>query len=104
MKKIICAAVILLLWGGMLSISRDETWFTGGVPAWAQCSTWEIKNNCCFKFIKVLESGEITNPPENREKKAEAEFKRCLRMDLGCSSELIALKAKSAKEIRSYCK
>jgi len=103
MTKIICAMVILLLWVGMLLLSSNETWFNVGVPALAQCSTWEIKNNCCFKFFKVLEGSENSDPTETREKKAVAEFKRCLSKDVGCSSELISLKAKSAREIRIYC-
>jgi hypothetical protein len=74
------------------------------MPAYAQCTTWEIKNNCCYKFFKVLEGNAAEENMQSREKKALAEFRRCLDMDVGCSSETIELKAKNVKGVRSFCK
>jgi hypothetical protein len=104
MTKIICAILTVVLWGGTLALSRNESRFNTEVHLLAQCSTWEIKNNCCFKFFKILESDDSGEPMETREKKALAEYKRCLDKDVGCSRELIELKAKSVREIRAYCK
>ncbi len=104
MTKTICVALALVLWGGALTLSRDESGIDTGTHAFAQCSTWEIKNNCCFKFFKILESDEIGEPMETREKKALAEYRRCLDKDVNCSRELIDLKAKSVRDIRAYCK
>ncbi len=104
MKTIIFTIFVIALMGGILVPFRNESGFNTGVPALAQCSTWEIKNNCCFKFFKILESPERVEPMQLREKMAVAEYKRCLDKDLGCSSELIGLKAKNARDIRDYCK
>lgn len=103
MKTIITAAMSVLVLFGSVSLFRDGRDFHAGTPAYALCTTEGIKNDCCFKFFKVLEGGAASDSIASREKKAAAEFKRCLRADVGCSVEMTELKTKSLQQIRSIC-
>ena len=103
MKKIVTYAALVVLMLGLASISRLSVEFHLGAPALALCTADVIKNDCCFKFFKILEGDATVDSQKTREKNASAEFKRCLRRDLGCSVEMSDMKCKSVQQIRSIC-
>jgi hypothetical protein len=103
MKKIIITGTLLLSLLVLVSLSRTGMDYHIGTPAFALCSTDGIKNDCCFKFFKVLEGGVMVGDLKTREKKAVAEFKRCLIRDIGCSVEMTEMKSKSAQQVRTIC-
>ena len=104
MKKTISAALMALLLLAAIPILTDGTGFNAGTPAFALCIASEIKNNCCFKFYNELEGEATAREQKTREKMAIAEFKRCLRSDIGCSEETIEMKSKGAGQIRQICR
>jgi hypothetical protein len=103
MKKIIITGTLVILLLGLISLSRQSMEIHIGTPALALCTADIIKNDCCFKFFKVLEGGTISKSIKTREINATAEFKRCLRRDIGCSAEMTEMKCKSVQQIRSIC-
>lgn len=104
MKKIVITTIFLVILLGLASLSRDTRHYHMGRPAFALCTTEGIKNDCCFKFFQVLEGSATEEDIKTREKKALAEFKRCMRADTGCSVEMTEQKSKSAQQVRSLCK
>ncbi len=104
MKKIIITGTLVILLLGLISLTRDTMNYHFGKAAFALCTTEGIINDCCFKFFKVLEGDVIVNDLNTKEKMAVAEFKRCLRRDIGCSVEMTELKSKSIKQVRNICK
>jgi hypothetical protein len=103
MKKTIMAAILTILALAALPFTIDRAGYHAGTPAFALCSATEIMNNCCFKFINTLEGGSEARPQQTREQMAVAEFKRCLRSDLGCSMEMTEMKSKGIGQIRQIC-
>ena len=103
MKKLIITTIFLLILLGLASLSRDTWNYHMGRPAFALCTSEGIKNDCCFKFFKVLEGGVVVENLKTREKKAMAEFKRCMRADTGCSVEMTEQKSKSSRQVRTLC-
>ncbi len=103
MKKIIITGTSVLILLGLVSLSFNTMEYHIGKPAFALCTTEGIKNDCCFKFFKVLEGDAVVENMKTREKKALAEFKRCMMRDIGCSVEMTELKSKSAQQIRTIC-
>jgi hypothetical protein len=104
MKKTVAAAMLttLLLATVQITINRDG--YHAGAPAFAACIASEITNNCCFKFVNTLEGGAEARDEKTRERMAIAEFKRCLRSDIGCSMEFTEMKCKSLGQIRQICR
>ncbi|HNW29632.1 MAG TPA: hypothetical protein PKN50_14235 [Spirochaetota bacterium] len=103
MKKIFTTITLILLLG-LASLSRVSTDYHIGSPAYALCTADSMKNDCCFKFFKVLESDASVNDSKTRDRMAMAEFRRCMRSDIGCSVEMTELKCKSVQQVRSFCR
>ena len=101
MKKIFTTITLILLLG-LASLSRVSTDYHIGSPAYALCTADSMKNDCCFKFFKVLESDASVNDSKTRDRMAMAEFRRCMRSDIGCSVEMTELKCKSVQQVRSF--
>ncbi len=104
MKKIFTTITLLLPLLGLASLSRVSTEYHIGRPAFALGTADSIKNDCCFKFFKVLESDASVNDSKTRDRIAMAEFRRCMRSDIGCSVEMTDLKCKSVQQVRSLCR
>ncbi len=104
MRKTITAAMLTLMLIAAIQITTDRTGYHAGTPAFALCTATEIRNNCCFKFRNALEGEATASPLATREKMAVAEFKRCLRSDIGCSVEMTEMKSKGAGQIRQICR
>jgi hypothetical protein len=104
MKKTITAAILTIMFLAAVPFTIDRTGYHAGTPAFALCNATEIRNNCCFKFINVLEGGAEARPQNTREQMAVAEFKRCLRSDIGCSMEMTEMKTKGIGQIREICR
>jgi hypothetical protein len=104
MKKIIVSAALFLAVFSLASLSLINDGYVAGTPALAACMADEIRNDCCFKFFKVLEGDAVVVNTRTREVKAVAEFRRCLRKDLGCSVEMTEMKSKNASQIRQICR
>lgn len=104
MRKTITAAFMTLTLLAAIQVTTDRDGFRVGMPAFALCTATEIKNNCCFKFYNELEGEATARPLKTREKMAVAEFRRCLRNDIGCSMEMTEMKSKGAGQIRQICR
>ncbi len=104
MKKIIITTIFLVILPGLASLTLDTREYHIGKPAFALCTTEGIKNDCCFKFFQVLEGSAAEEDVKTRERKALAEFKRCMRADTGCSVEMTEQKSKSVQQVKSLCK
>ncbi|HOW82429.1 MAG TPA: hypothetical protein PK573_07715 [Spirochaetota bacterium] len=104
MKKIIIAGTSLILTLGLASVSRTGMEYHLGRPAFALCTAASIRNDCCFKFIKIANGDVIARDQDDRENKAVAEFRRCLMKDIGCSVEMTEMKSKSFEGIAAICR
>lgn len=104
MKKIIAAGILLILMLGIASVSRTGMEYHIGRPAFALCTGDSIKNDCCFKFVKIANGDVIARDQDDRENKAVAEFRRCLMKDIGCSVEMTEMKSKSFEGIAAICR
>lgn len=103
MKKIIVTVTSLILLLVVVSLSRTGMDYHIGKPAFALCSADSIKNDCCFKFNKILYGDVVVKDQSTRENNAVAEFKRCLMKDIGCSVEMTEMKTKSVQQISAIC-
>jgi len=103
MKKTLAAAMLTTLLLAVVQITVNRGGYHAGAPAFADCIASEIKNNCCFKFYNTLEGGAEAREHKTREQMAVAEFKRCLRSDIGCSMEFTEMKCKGVGEIKQTC-
>jgi len=104
MKKLLTTATLVPLLLGLASLSLVSPDYHIGAPAFALCTADSIKNDCCFKFFKVLENDAAVNDSKDRDRMAVAEFRRCMRSDIGCSVEMTELKCRSVQQIRSLCR
>lgn len=104
MNKTCIAALSTIILLSLISFTQTDIGFHASTPAFAACSAVEVRNDCCFKFRKVLDDEKLDVSPEAREQRAIGEFRRCLRSDLGCSVEMTEMKSKSAGQVREICR
>lgn len=102
MTRLMIVVAVTCLLSITPSISSRDASFRVGDPAFAICTTEEIKNKCCYEFLELMKSELETDGRTTREDRAVRGYVRCLRA-VNCSQEMIDMKSKSAKQIRSIC-
>lgn len=93
---------ITFLFFMILSLSIHDAAYRVGTPGFAACTTEEIKNKCCYEFLELMKSELETDQRTTREDRAVRGYVRCLR-SVNCSQEMIEMKAKNIRQIRSIC-
>lgn len=104
MKRLLFALILSLAIAAFLMLGVDRGVPRIATPAYALCSTAEIVNNCCFKFMEVMRGEVKSTAKDGREGRATAVFRNCLYREIGCSKEMTEMKAKDYKTASGICR